>query len=88
MTMTHEIWTKLNPSQRASLRDNSGLTAQLIGKEGWRVEVVTKYGETLRFIVGKSTGWKPCHLELARRDSRGGTAAELSYASVRLLYKV
>ena len=30
------------------------LSPQLIGIEGWRVEVVTDYDETKRFIVGKS----------------------------------
>lgn len=50
------------------------LTPELIGKEGWRVEVVTSYGETERFWVGKSTGWMPCHLQIERRNSSGGAA--------------
>jgi hypothetical protein len=50
------------------------LTSQLIGMEHRRVEVVDCYGEKRRFIVGKSTGWAPCHLEIARRDSSGGGA--------------
>jgi hypothetical protein len=50
------------------------LTPQLVGLEGKRVEVVDRYGERRRFIVGKSTGWLPCHLEIARRDSSGGPA--------------
>lgn len=68
-------------------RDFSELTEQLNGLEGWRVEVVTDYGEKRRFIIGISTGWKPIHLEVARRDSSGGPAAEKHYASVRKLYK-
>jgi hypothetical protein len=67
--------------------DTSSLSPQLTGLEGWRVEVVTTYGETRRFYVGMSTGWQPVHLEIARRDSSGGGAADREYASVRKLYK-
>lgn len=63
------------------------LSPQLIGLEGYRVEVITDYDETRRFIVGKSTGWMPCHLEIARRTSHGGGAAERHYKSVHRLYK-
>lgn len=48
------------------------LTEALIGLEGTRVEVVDSFGDKRRFWVGKSTGWIPCHIELARRDSSGG----------------
>lgn len=61
----------------------AGLSPQLTGLEGHRVEAITTYGETRRFIVGKSTGWMPCHLEVARRDSSGGGAAEREYTEVR-----
>ncbi|ARB12071.1 hypothetical protein STCF118_0070 [Salmonella phage ST-118] len=47
-------------------------TPQLVGLEGRRVEVVDAYGEKRRFIVGRSSGWMPCHIEIARRDSNGG----------------
>lgn len=50
------------------------LTPQLIGLEGKRVEVVDSYGQRRRFKVGKSTGWIPCHLELANSRSHGGGA--------------
>lgn len=50
------------------------LTPQLRGLEGRRVEVVDCYGEKRRFIVGRSTGWMPCHIEIARRTSSGGGA--------------
>ena len=63
------------------------LSPQLKKLEGYRVEVVTDYGETRRFIVGKSTGWMPIHLEIVRRTSSGGVAAERHYKSVRTLYK-
>jgi hypothetical protein len=46
------------------------LTAQLIGLEGKRVEVVDASGETRRFYVGKSTGWAPVHLEIATGEVR------------------
>lgn len=55
-------------------RCNADLTPQLIGMEGKRVEVVDRDGETRRFWVGKSTGWFPVHLEIARRNSSGGGA--------------
>ena len=84
--MTAAKWRSLTPAQRGAIRDNSGLSVHLIGLEGWRVEVVTDYGETRRFIVGKTTGWRPCHLEIARRTSSGGSPAEQHYQSVRRLY--
>jgi hypothetical protein len=64
------------------------LSPQLMGLEGHRVEVVTEYDERRRFIVGKSTGWAPIHLEVKRRDSSGGGAAEHEYKSVRDLGRV
>jgi hypothetical protein len=85
--MDQQTWDGLSPFEREKIRDLSGLSPQLVGLEGWRVEVVTTYGETRRFIVGRSTGWRPCHLEIARRNSSGGGAAEHQYASVRRLYR-
>lgn len=55
-------------------RSETELTPQLKGLEGWRVEVIDKYGERRRFIVGKSTGYIPCHLELRNRRSKDGFA--------------
>jgi hypothetical protein len=46
----------------------------LIGLEGRRVEVVEADGQRRRFKVGKSTGWIPCHIELANERSSGGMA--------------
>ncbi len=86
-TMTQELWNKMTPAERDAKRDLSGLTKQLVGLEGWRVEVETIYGEKRRFIVGRSTGWRPCHLEIARRTSLGGDAAGPEYCTVRKLYK-
>lgn len=61
------------------------LSPQLVGLEGRRVEVVTTYGETRRFQVGKSTGFNPIHLEVSRRNSMGGVGAERHYKSVRVI---
>ncbi|RPJ39987.1 MAG: hypothetical protein EHM35_00715 [Planctomycetaceae bacterium] len=67
-------------------RSTSELTEQLIGLEGRRVEVVDKYGETRRFWVGKSTGFIPCHLEIANRRSTGGPAVTgAPFRSVRVV---
>jgi hypothetical protein len=86
-TMTWGTWENLPEWQKNSLRDYNSLTPQLTGLEGMRVEVVTDYDETRRFIVGKSTGWKPIHLEIAQRNSSGGGGAERHYKSVRVLYR-
>lgn len=34
-----------------------------------RIEVLTPYGDTIRGYVGKTTGWKPCYLLLAKSNS-------------------
>ena len=66
------------------------LSPALIGLEGRRVEVAYPDGQggmfRTRFIVGKSMGWMPCHLEIKRRDSTGGAAAYVpAGASVRVV---
>lgn len=58
------------------------LSPQLDGLEGWRVDVVRTDGSLASFIVGKSTGWAPCHLEVKRRDSTGGDPADREYTRV------
>jgi hypothetical protein len=71
---------------RTGRRAEGALTKQLIGLEGKRVEVVDSYGETRRFIVGKSTGWMPIHLEIHNRSSSGGMGAHgTPYKSVRVI---
>lgn len=45
----------------------------LRGLEGRRVEV-TMHGEKVRFQVGRSTGWIPCHLQIHNARSSGGGA--------------
>ena len=86
--MTQEKWNALPFNERERLRDYAGLSPQLRPYLGARVEVVTMYDEVRRFIVGISTGWRPCHLEISRRNAHGGIAAEREYKSVRFLYQV
>jgi len=50
------------------------LTPALLGLLGERVQVVYPDGEERRFYVGMSTGWYPCHVEILRRTSHGGSA--------------
>ena len=88
MQMTQARWDSLTPAQRDAERDLSDLSPQLIGLEGFRVEVVTTYGETRRFNVSRSTGWRPCHIEVHNVRSHGGPAAEKLYTSVQIIRKV
>jgi hypothetical protein len=82
----YEAYRKLMDAARTSgRRFTCDLSPQLTGLEGRRVEVETLYGERRRFKVGKSTGWIPCHLELANERSSGGSAAEREYKSVRVI---
>ena len=78
----------LSMASTADKRFTCELSPQLTGLEGHRVEVTTKYGETRRFIVGKSSGWIPIHLEIKRRNSFGGCGAERTYTRVRDLGRV
>lgn len=87
-TMTQAKWSQLSAAERDAVRDLSSLTPQLVGLEGCRVEVTDKEGRRRRFIVGKSTGWRPCHLEIKTKRSSGGMCADAEYASVKSLGKV
>lgn len=84
--MTQGKWDALSPAEREHVQDLSGLTPQLIGLEGWRVEVTAQSGKRRRFIVARSTGWRPCHIEMPRRGVYGGFPADSSYLTVRKLY--
>ena len=69
-----------------SIRCDIELTPQLIGLEGNRVEVVDADGDKRRFIVGRSNGWMPCHLEIASRRSHGGPSVYgAPFKSVRVV---
>lgn len=75
------------------LRCNALLHPDLIGLEGKLVEV-TQQNEKRRFVVGKSTGWMPTHLELDLNDlveaqenyPIGGSAVSVtSYDFIRVI---
>jgi len=78
----------LNEAKATGQRFSCDLTPQLIGLEGHRVSVETVYDGYRRFIVGKSTGWMPIHLEIARRNSSGGRSADRRYTRVTDLGRV
>lgn len=72
--MTQGRWDSLSSAARDAIRDESGLCSQLKGLEGRRVRVTPGfYGErSATFTVGRSTGWRPCHLAV-RRGARGSS---------------
>jgi hypothetical protein len=73
-------------NQATGWRSQSELTPQLVGLEEKRVEIVDLYGQTRRFYVGRSTGFIPVHLEIARRDSTGGPAVMgVPFKSLRIV---
>lgn len=86
VAMTQAIWDSYTRAEKEAARDLSGLNPQLIGLEGKRVEVTVPYGVQLRrFWVSRSTGWRPCHLEIARRGNQSGDVATGPYLSVRVV---
>ena len=86
--MTQERWARLSGVEREKLRDLSDLSPQLVGLEGWRVEVTREDGSKAKFIVGKSTGWRPRHLEVKTRRSFDGGSADRQYRDVRRVEQV
>jgi hypothetical protein len=83
--MTQAKWDRLSPRERDAMRDNRGLTPQLAGLEGCRIEVLDNDGNVRRFKVGKSTGWRPCHLEVANARSLGGSPAARTYQRITVI---
>jgi hypothetical protein len=72
--------------EKTGKRAECGLVPQLIGLEGKRVEVVNCWGEKERFEVGRSTGWIPCHIAKARRNSSGVPAVcGAPFKSIRVI---
>lgn len=70
-------------------KSQSELIPEFIGREGWRVQIVDKYGETRRFIIGKSTGFIPCHLEILKSNSSGGASVTgYPFKSVNFIERV
>ena len=60
------------------------LVPELIGLEGKRVQA-EYLGEVVRFKVGKSTGWMPCHLMINRRASGGDSILPGHIKNVRAI---
>ena len=65
-------------------KSKAELIPELIGLEGKRVEVTTESGEKHRFIVGRSTGFIPCHIGRKNVNSRGGEAV-MKFETVRVI---
>jgi hypothetical protein len=75
-------------NEQHTVRDMSEIDPELAKWLGWRVEV-TRYGERERFIVGRSTGWRPILLAVKTRRSTGGEAVGKGECTdIRPLYKV
>lgn len=57
------------------LIDNSKLNSRATKyyETGERVEITYKDGSKTRCYIGKSTGWKPCYLEISKSNSTGGS---------------
>lgn len=72
-------------NKRTGYRFQCELHPLLKGKEGKRVEVTSRDGSKRRFWVGKSTGWIPVHLEIARRTSTGGGAVYGDFTAVTVV---
>jgi len=84
----HEALTAMAAQRNGASgwRSSIDLTPQLVGLEGKRVEVVDSDGARRRFTVGKSTGWIPCHLQIARANCHGGPAVMgAPFKSVRVV---
>jgi hypothetical protein len=81
------IWNSLKETEKVTFRDLRCLSPQLRGYEGYRVEVSGEHYK-YRFIVGRSTGWKPVHLEIKTKRSHGGGAASKFYDSVKVIERV
>jgi hypothetical protein len=70
--MDQKTWDIMTPSQKDKERDLSDLVSELIGLEGWRLEASYPDGTKARFYLSRSTGWRPCHIQVSRRSSFGG----------------
>ena len=86
--MDQQTWNKLTPAEKDKVRDLSGLIPELVGMEGWRIEVTYPDGGKARYYVGRSAGWIPCHLEIkTSRSSGGGSVYWPEGTTFRHLYK-
>lgn len=69
----NEYAETVNLARKTGKRYSCELHPKLIGLEGFRVQCEI-YGEKVRFNVGKSTGFMPCHLQINNARSLGGFA--------------
>ena len=83
--MTQDKWDSFTAAQCTAMCDTSHLTPQLIGLEGRRVRAVDIHDNARKFYVGKSTGWRPCHLEIKTSRSMDGSPARSKYKSVEVI---
>jgi hypothetical protein len=64
------------------------LTPQLIGLEGKAVEVEQFDGEKRKFIIGRSMGFIPVHIEIEKSSDHGGSAVYgAPFKSVKVITK-
>lgn len=63
---------------KSGWRSSAELVPGLVKWERQRVEIEYDWGETERGIVGKSTGWIPCHILLKKKNSIGGAGIHIS----------
>jgi hypothetical protein len=71
-TMDLATWSRMTPEEKDYHRDLSGLIPELVAAEGWRIEVTRPDGTVERYYVGRSLGWRPCHIAVKTRRSHGG----------------
>lgn len=60
--------------EKTGWKSQAELTRQLTPFYGYKVEIVDCNNEKRKFIVGKSGGWMPCHIELQNVNSKSGPA--------------
>lgn len=83
--MDHNTWSKLSQTEKMNSTDLSDINASIALYRGCRIEATDQYGETRRFWVGQSTGWKPCTLEIKTTRSMGGSPAYGEYTNIKII---
>lgn len=71
--MTQEEWNRMSRAEREDAMDRSALHPALVGWEGRKVTVSAREYGRKTFIVGRTTGWRPRHLAVARRNAMGSS---------------
>ena len=83
--MDYNTWSKLSQTEKINNTDFSDLNKSIALYRGYRIEATDQYGQTRRFWVGQSTGWKPCTLEVKTTRSVGGDAAYGEYTNIKVI---